>query len=199
MASKFTYDTANKLFILNVGVTTLDAKTEFYSAVKYDWLTNDSLNKFRFPIDSIGGQDIGGGNTISPYYSLKYGWRIQFAPADQTIVISGNIITAEGVSPLQDNVGMYHHVAQFTVSANSLTTTAGGGSLTAQEVWDLSNGVEPGLTPAQALQILSAVVAGKSSITDNNIKFRDINDTRDVVDADTDGAGQRTSVTTSVT
>ena len=196
MATKFTYDTANKLFILNAGVTSLDAKTEFYSAVKYDWLTDDNLNKFRFPIDSIGGQDIGGGNTISPYYSLKYGWRLQFAGADQTIVITGNVITTEGDSPLVDNPGMYHHVAQFTVSANSLTstTTGGGTSLTAAEVWNLADGIETGLTPAEAVQILAAVAAGKTLINADNIKFRDINDTRDVVDADTDGAGQRLSL-----
>jgi len=197
MASKFTYDTANKHFVLNAGVTSLDAKSEFYSAAKYDWMVNDDLNKFRFPIESIGGQDIGGGNTISPYYSLAYGWRIQFAPVDQSLTINGNIITVEGELPLVDNAGDYHHIAQYSVSANSLTS--GGAALTAADVWNLASGVEPSLTPAQAMQILVAVLSGKAIITGDNIVFRDINDTRDVVDAVTTTDGERTSVAINVT
>lgn len=196
MATKFTYDTVNKWFILNVGVTTLDAKSEFYSAAKADWKDDNNLNKFKFPIESIGGQGIGGGNTISPYYSLAYGWRIQFAPADQSLVITGNIITVEGEAPMTDNPGMYHHEAQYTVSANSLTS--GGAALTAADVWNLSDGIEPSLTPAQAIQILTAVLSGKAIITNDNIAFRDINDTRDVVDAIAVG-GERTTVVIDVT
>lgn len=199
MASKFTYDTTNKLFRLNTGVTTLDAKTEFYSAVKYDWLVDDELNKFRFPIISIGGQDIGGGNSISPYYSLAYGWRIVPPEVDTNMTITGNIITVEGESPVIGTDGHYDTVVQYTVSSNSLTTTTGGGTLTAQEVWNLSDGVEPGLTPAQSLQILTAVLSGKAIVNGDNIIFRDINDTRDVVDADTTSQGGRDTVDIDVT
>lgn len=197
MATKFTYDTTNRLFVLKAGVTSLDAKSEFYSAAKYDWMVDNDLNKFRFPIQSIGGQNIGGGNTISPYYSLAYGWRIRFAPVDQTIIIHGNIITVEGELPIVDTDGDYHHVAQYSVSANSLTS--GGAALTAADVWNLASGIEPSLTPAQAMQILVAVLSGKAIITGDNIVFRDINDTRNVVDADTTADGERLAVTIDVT
>lgn len=194
MANKFTYDTVNKVFLLNVGVTTLDAKTEFYSWVKYDWLTNDALNKFRFPIESIGGNDIGGGSTISPYYNLLYGWRIQFAAADQTVTIVGNVITAEGDSPLTDNAGPYHHQAILQVSANSLTG-AGGGSLTAAQVWQ--HVVEGSMTAEEAVRLFAAVLAGKSSgAAGPTIVFRDIADTKDRVTATVDAIGNRTAVTT---
>lgn len=193
MASKFTYDTANRRIILNAGVTELEAKSEFYSAAKYDWLTDDSLNKFRFPILSIGGQGIGSGKTISPYYSLAYGWRLQFPMADMTVNILGNIITVEGDSPLVDSPGSYHHVAQYTVSADS--QTVGGNPITSEDIWGYQDdGV---LTMAQKMQVFGAVLAGKAIITGDNIIFRNIEDTRDTVDATT-ADGERTSVTTNV-
>jgi len=193
MAAKFTYDTANKVFLLNSGVTALDARQEFYSQAKLDWKETDSLNKFKFPIESIGGQDIGGGNSISPYYSMLYGWRLQFAPADMDITVTGNIITAEGTAPIVDNPGAYHHVATFVVTSNSLTT--GGTPLTAADIWDLQDGIETALTPREAMRLFAAVLAGKVAITDNNLKFRDTNDTKDVLDVDADPDGQRLDIT----
>jgi len=197
VATKFTYDTANKVFLLNPGVTSLDAKSDFYSWVKHDWLTEDSLRKYRFPIESIGGQDIGGGVTISPYYSLLYGWRLQFAAADQTINIVGNVITAEGEPPIIENAGAYHHTAVFQVSSNSLTQDTGGTGLTADEVWDFA--VEGTITAAEAMRLFAAALAGKASgAGSNTIRFRDMADTKDRIVATVDSLGNRASVTRDV-
>ena len=84
MAAKFTVDTANKLFILNAGVTSLDVKIDLYSDAKEDWKDNVTLNKFRFPIQAIGGNDIGGGQKVSPYYILLFGWKIRPQEANHT-------------------------------------------------------------------------------------------------------------------
>jgi hypothetical protein len=200
MATKFTYDTVNRRFLLNVGVTTLDAKTEFYAWVKHDWLTNSSLNKFAFPIESIGGQDLGGGISISPYYSLRYGWRVQFAAADQDIVIVGNIITDTGDNPVVDNPGAYDHSVRFVLSANSLTTDIGGAGLTADQVWDLANGVETNLTPREAMRLLAAASAGKlSGAAGPTVTIRNVGDTKSRIVATVDDDGNRTSVTTDPT
>ena len=58
-------------------------------------------------------------------------------------------------------------------------------------------------TAAELLRLLTAVAAGKSTITDNGdgtktIIFRDINDTRDTVEAEIE-ASERTSVTLDLT
>jgi hypothetical protein len=135
MANKFTYDTAAKLFVLNAGVSTLDLRTEFYSWAKFDWMTDDDLNKLRFPIESIGGQDIGGGVSISPYYSLRYGWRVRPAEENSSISVIGNLITDTGDDPFVGTVGTFDTVIKYVVSGNSLTTAGGGGGgLTAAEV-----------------------------------------------------------------
>ena len=59
--------------------------------------------------------------------------------------------------------------------------------------------VEFGVTVQQALRILLAVAAGKSAVntltpTSSQIIFRDLNDTKDVVDAVVNTDGERTSV-----
>lgn len=124
-AAKHTYDTANKLFILNAGVTSYDAKVDFYSDTKEDWKDDSSLTKFRFPILGIGGQSIGAGQTISPYYQLRYGWKIRPQEANHILTVDGNIITDDGTDPFVNTVGDFNVRVKFTVSANSLTTTGG--------------------------------------------------------------------------
>ena len=198
MASKLTYDTTNKLFKLNSGVTTLDAKTEFYSAAKQDWKDTDTLWRFRFPIASIGGQNLGGGVTVSPYYQLLYGWRIAPASADQSVVVVGNVITTEGDSPFGDTAGAYHHDFRSVVSGNSLTQTVSGGLVTADDVWD--EAVEGTYTAREVLRIISAALAGELTGADTTtVTIRDLADSKDRITATVDSVGNRASVTVDAT
>src|SRR3990167_9157428 len=121
MAAKFTVDTTNKLFILNTGVTTLDVKIDLYSDAKEDWKDNASLNKFMFPITAVGGQSIGGGQTISPYYILQYGWKIKPQEADHTLTITGNVITSDDSDVFVNTTGSYNVKIKSVVTSNSLT------------------------------------------------------------------------------
>ena len=121
MAAKLTYDTTNKLFILNTGVTLFDIKVDLYSDAKEDWKNNVSLNKFKFPIISVGGQSIGSGQIISPYYILRYGWKIRPQEANHTLIVSGNIITDNDTDVFIDTIGNYNVRTKYIVSSNSLT------------------------------------------------------------------------------
>ena len=121
MAAKLTYDTTNKLFILNTGVTSLDVKVDLYSDAKEDWLSDSSLTKFKFPIESVGGQSIGGGKSISPYYILKYGWKIRPQEADHQLSITGNVITDDDTEPFVNTVGNFNVRTKFVVSSDSIT------------------------------------------------------------------------------
>jgi len=121
MAAKFTADTTNKLFILNAGVITIDIKMDLYSDVKEDWKDNAELNKFRFPIIAVGGQSIGGGQVISPYYMLRYGWKIRPQEANHTLTITGNIITDDETDVFVNTIGNFNVKIKSVVSSNSLT------------------------------------------------------------------------------
>jgi len=121
MAAKLTYDTSAKLFILNSGVTSLDVKVDLYSDAKEDWKDNATLNKLKFPIVAVGGQDIGGGQTISPYYILRYGWKIRPHEADHELVVTGNVITDDASDPFVNTVGSYNVRIKYVVSSNSIS------------------------------------------------------------------------------
>jgi|SRR3990167_3077036 len=121
MAQKFTVDTTAKLFILNTGVTTLDLKVDLYSDAKEDWKDNATLNKFRFPIVAVGGNSIGGGQTISPYYILLYGWKIRPQEANHTLTVTGNVITDDESDVFVTTVGSFNVRIKFVVSSSSLT------------------------------------------------------------------------------
>src|SRR3989304_1688637 len=121
MAAKLTTSTSDKLFILNSGVTTLDIKVDLYSDVKEDWKDNAELNKFRFPIIAVGGQSIGGGQVISPYYMLRYGWKIRPQEANHTLTITGNIITDDETDVFVNTIGNFNVKIKSVVSSNSLT------------------------------------------------------------------------------
>jgi hypothetical protein len=135
MASKFTYDTANKLFVLNAGVITLDLRSEFYAWVKNDWKDDPSLTKFKFPILAIGGQDIGGSQSIAPYYQLRFGWKIRPQEADHILTVAGNLITDDGSDPFVSTIGDFNVRVKFVVSANAVSlSTGGGGGASAVEI-----------------------------------------------------------------
>lgn len=134
MAAKHTYNTASKLIILNTGVTSYDAKTDFYSDSKEDWKSDAALTKFKFPITAVGGQSIGGGQTISPYYILLYGWKIRPQEANHTLTLTGNVITDDGTDVFVSTLGSYNVRIKYVVSSNSLTGGAGGA--TVADIWD---------------------------------------------------------------
>lgn len=126
MAAKLTYDTTNKLFILNTGVTSLDVKVDLYSDAKEDWKDNASLTKFKFPMIGVGGQSIGGGQTISPYYILRYGWKIRPQEANHTLTVTGNVIMDDASDVFVNTTGNYNVRIKYVVSSNSLTGTGSG-------------------------------------------------------------------------
>lgn len=146
-----TYDPSNKLFILNTGITAFDVVVDLYSDAKEDWLSNALLNKFRFPLLAIGGQAIGGGQIISPYIMLRYGWKIRPQEADHTLTVAGNLITDDESSPYASVLGDYQVTIKSIVTSNSLTASGVGLTSTdlaniADSVWDelIANHVIPG-------------------------------------------------------
>jgi hypothetical protein len=82
--------------------------------------------------------------------------------------------------------------ASITVTGDLVTTANIGAA-----VWDYI--LSCGYTAEEAMQILTAVAAGKTTVTDlgggdANVIFRDLQDAQDVVDADMTGS-ERTTVT----
>ena len=158
MAAKMTYDTTLKLFILNNGVTDFDVVVDLYSDAKEDWITDSLLNKFIFPLLAIGGQGIGGGQTVSTYVILRNGWKIRPHEADHTLTVAGNLITDDETTPYVNVLGDYQVIIKSVVSSNSLTSAGANISAAdlaniADSVWDeVISGHQTASTTGKTLQ-----------------------------------------------
>jgi len=166
--------------------------TDLYSRWK-DWVKISSANAGHpQAFESTGGDDIdaGAGTSIPHYAFLTNFWRISPDELDYTLAVTtGVLLVLGGGDPFLDTVGA------FTVRINYQ-----------QPVQAITVGLDPDTTIVEGSisvseynRILLAYVGSKTIITDNgdgtaNVKFRDLADTKNRIDADLDGS-ERTSVT----
>ena len=86
-------------------IVSLDVGTELYSEAKRQWLSNPALNVLRFPMRSIGGDEITATQNAGATFFLQYGWRIRPYDADHRFIVNGNLYTdPAGESPFLSTV-----------------------------------------------------------------------------------------------
>ena len=87
-----------------------------------------------------GGDSLGGGLYIPPYFFLQSGWKVRPREADHKLVITGNLFTEDGSSPLVNTLGNYNVIAQYTVpvQAQAMATSGGSGGLTSEQASQLA-------------------------------------------------------------
>jgi len=163
---KFIVDTTSKLFIAKSGVTSFDVKTDLYSDAKEHWL-NDGFGTdpptaigFDFPIRTIGGDPIGGGQFAGDLYFLRNGWQIRPDEADHQLIVSGNLFHDDDIDLFIPTLG------GFTVSAiinrsNLVIQTASDDIATLAESLIVTTGnVLVGSTASELKTDLTPPVAG---------------------------------------
>jgi len=140
MATHIDYDTINRIMYVTTapvgGTLTLDVAKDIYSAAKYDWKVNSTLNKFKFPFY----QPVGG-NTIIPnvrylgkYVFLKFGWLMRPYEADHTLyLINAYLLVDGGGDPWLKTQGGYTVNVRDTVPADAFALETGTSGLTQQE------------------------------------------------------------------
>jgi len=136
MATKVTFDTTNRLIICNVGVTSLDVKTDLYSDAKESWLSDPELNKFVFPFRVIGGDETAPGERAPLYIYLTGGWRLRPHEANHTLTISnGTLLVDENPSesPVVHTIGAYNIMVRDVVPVKGTQIETGVSGLTQEE------------------------------------------------------------------
>lgn len=133
----FTFDGANKLIIVDLGVDTFSA-SEIYSAWKL-WMTEGDNAKYVPAFsNSVGGNPLGGGVSLGSYYFLENGWKIRPQEADHVLTLSGNLF------PNPDTAGLFtptlgNYNVQILMRVSSLTqqvlTSAVDSAGVAEAVW----------------------------------------------------------------
>ncbi len=103
---------------------------DLYSDAKEDWLTDDNLNKYRFPFTTIGGQDRGNGVFAGAYYFLDNasGWRIRPYEDNHGLAVEGNLFGADPNLPLfVPTLGGFSVVVRLNTSSLTQQVSTGSG------------------------------------------------------------------------
>lgn len=99
-----------------------------------DWLTLGDNAKYLPAFRSVGGDDLGGGLLIPPYYFLTNGWRVRPMEASQTLTVEGNLFVDGGGDPIVPTLGTFQVLTKLVVpvQAQGISTGGSGGLTTGQ-------------------------------------------------------------------
>lgn len=127
-----TIDPAAKRFILDsVSVT---AKGLYAAWV--DWVAASDNSKYLPAFRTAGGDDLGAGLLIPPYYFLLNGWKVRPMEANQTLVIEGNLFVDGGGDPVVTTLGVFQVLVKSVVPVQAQgISTSGGSGASAADVW----------------------------------------------------------------
>lgn len=155
-----TLDPAAKRIILDSASVT--AKDIFRAWA--DWMLLSDNAKYLPAFSATGGDDLGGGLSIPPYYFLLNGWRVRPMEANHNLTITGNLFVEGGGVPVVSTLGTYQVNVNYTVPVQAQGVATSGSS------------------GPSASEIAAAILAA-AQITPIHSNVKQVNDT------DIDGAG----------
>jgi len=180
------FDPANKRVILDSASVTA---TELYSR-SADWLATDDNAKYGAVFRQVGGDDLGGGLSIPPYFFLQAPWRVRPMESSHNLTITGNLFVEGGGVPVVSTLGTFQVNVNYTVPVQAQAVSTGGSSgATAAQVWQ--HVIEAGISAEQIVRMLSAALLGNATGLHGNPAFTSIDGSKTRV-AGTIAAGTRT-------
>lgn len=158
-----TFDAINKRVILDTASVTA---TALYSR-SCDWLALADNAKYGAVFRQVGGDDLGAGLSIPPYFFLQGAWRVRPMEASHNLTITGNLFVEGGGVPVVQTLGTYQVNVNYTVpvQAQGISTSGATGPTAAEIVSGLMaalNSTTGQRTLGQHLQIQTAVLAGST-------------------------------------
>ena len=120
-----TFDPATQRVILDSASVTA---TEIYSRWA-DWIATSDNAKYLPAFRTAGGDDLGGGLSIPPYYFLLNGWRVRPMESSHNLTITGNLFVDGGGVPVVSTLGVYQVNVTYTVpvQAQGISTSGSTG------------------------------------------------------------------------
>jgi hypothetical protein len=125
-----TFDPATKRVILDSASVTA---TELYSR-SADWLALSDNAKYGAVFRQVGGDDLGSGLSIPPYFFLQNTWRVRPMEANHNLTITGNLFVDGGGVPVVSTLGTFQVNVNYTVpvQAQGISTSASAGPTAAE-------------------------------------------------------------------
>ena len=121
------FDGESRRIVATSGTTALDVR-EVYSRWK-EWVVTSENAKWPQAFRVVGGDSIGGGNSVAPYFFLQNGWRLRPQEASHTLIITGALLVDGGGDPVVPTLGDWRVLVQHSVPvrAEAVSTSGGGG------------------------------------------------------------------------
>lgn len=111
MSAKVTFNELEKIILISAtpvnGEIYIDVKEDLYSSGKKDWVINENLRKFIFPIVSVGGNELPGSKALGATFFLASNWKIRPYEANHKLIINGNLYSDDGSDPFLNTIGTY--------------------------------------------------------------------------------------------
>lgn len=186
-----TIDPANKRFILDT--TAVTAKSLYVAWV--DWLAISDNAKYLPAFRTAGGDDLGGGLSIPPYYFLLNGWKVRPMEANQTLVIDGNLFVDGGGDPIVPTLGAFNVLVKSVVpvQAQGISTSGSSGPTAADIAAAVGNQVVEGaFTRDQVMRLVASALAGTSQTVGNTVTFKGLDGVTDRIVGSFDASNNRT-------
>jgi hypothetical protein len=125
------FDPAAKRIVLDSASVTA---TELYSR-SADWLVLDDNAKYGAVFRQVGGDDLGAGLSIPPYFFLQNTWRVRPMESSHNLTITGNLFVEGGGVPVVQTLGTYQVNVNYTVPVQAQgISTSGNTGPTASEI-----------------------------------------------------------------
>jgi len=129
-----TFDAPNRKIILPAAGS-YDVQIDLYSDWK-EWVQQSDNAKYPPAFDTIGGDSIGAGQEVAPYFFLRtdFGWRIQAPETDGNVVIQGNLFPRDpGDSLFLPPLGDFTVLITQQLSSQAVVVETGVSGLTSTE------------------------------------------------------------------
>jgi hypothetical protein len=81
-----------------------------------------------------GGNDLGGGIYIPPYFFLLNGWRVRPMEAHHTLIITGNLMVQGGGVPVVPTLGNFNVSVQYTVPVQAQAIVTNGSNISPEQI-----------------------------------------------------------------
>jgi len=158
------FDPAAKRIILDSASTTA---TELYSR-SADWLVLSDNAKYGPVFRQVGGDDLGGGLSIPPYFFLQSGWRVRPMEANHSLTITGNLFVEGGGIPVVSTLGTYQVNVNYTVpvQAQGISTSGSTGPSASDIAAAVLAQLQSTTIPVNVTQVRGQVVDGAGSEAD---------------------------------
>jgi hypothetical protein len=119
-----TIDPADKRLILDSASVTAQDIFRAWA----DWMLLSDNSKYQPAFSATGGDDLGGGLSIPPYYFLLNGWRVRPMESSHNLTITGNLFVEGGGVPVVSTIGTYQVNVNYTVPVQAQGIATSGSS-----------------------------------------------------------------------